>query len=74
VAISFAASIKISLGPDFTTELPVQAQQDELATVKKSLSHKFALSFRLSGEQKAQNCDEAWLQNLSRPHNLSTTA
>jgi hypothetical protein len=34
-------------------------------TVDKSPYHKFALSFRLSGEQKAQSCDNAWLQQLS---------
>ena len=32
--------------------------------VDKSPEHKFALSFRLSGEQKAQSCANAWLQQL----------
>ena len=31
--------------------------------VAKSRFHKFALSFRLSGEQKAQSCDNAFHEN-----------
>ena len=31
---------------------------------EKSRLHKFALSFRLSGEQKAQSCDNAWFRQL----------
>jgi hypothetical protein len=27
--------------------------------------HKFAVSFRLSGEQKEQSCDNAWFRQLT---------